>query len=133
MELSWLLLKNSRSLLRMVAKWDWSGCDELSKMSFAEWMELVMTIILEMLSLLQAWLIPHLTAKSSASELVTNTVWWTVLMRGGISLIYMCNRCSNVVFDTGISYNESGWRKRVLENQIIKFLSTNVVFSFFID
>ena len=85
MELSWLLLKNSHSSLRMAAEWDWSGCNELSKMSFAEWMELVMTIILEMLSLLQAWLIPHLIVKSSASELVINTAWWTVLMRGELA------------------------------------------------
>ena len=85
MELSWLLLKNSHSSLRMAAEWDWSGCNELSKMSFAEWMESVMTIILEMLSLLQAWLIPHLIAKSSASELVINTAWWTVLMRGELA------------------------------------------------
>ena len=41
-----------------------------------------MTIIFEMLSLLQAWLIPHLMAKSSTFKLVTNTVWWTVLIRG---------------------------------------------------
>ena len=85
MELFWLLLKNSHSSLRMAAEWDWSGCDKLSKMSFAEWMELVMTIILEMLSLLQAWLIPHLIAKSCASELVTNTAWWTVSMRGELA------------------------------------------------
>ena len=82
MELSWLLLKKSYSLLRMAAEWDWSGCDKLLKMRFTEWMELVIMIIFEMLFLLQAWLIPHLIAKSSASELVMNTAWWTVLMRG---------------------------------------------------
>ena len=81
MELSWLLLKKRCSLLRMAAEWDCRGCDELSKMHFAEWMESVITIIFEMLFLLQAWLIPHLIAKSSASELVMNTAWWTVLMR----------------------------------------------------
>ena len=38
-----------------------------------------------MLSLLQAWLIPYLIVKSSASELVMNTAWWTVLMRGELA------------------------------------------------
>ena len=54
-------------------------------MCFAECIELVITTIFEMLSLLYAWLIPHLIANSSASELVTNTVWWTVLMRGELA------------------------------------------------
>ena len=85
MELFWLLLKKSRSSLRIAAKWAWRGCDELSKMCFAEWIESVITTIFEMLSLLQAWLIPHLIAKSSASELVMNTAWWTVLMRGELA------------------------------------------------
>ena len=85
MELSWLLLKKSHSLLKMAAKCNWSGCDELSKMRFTECIELVITTIFEILSLLHAWLIPHLIANNSASELVTNTVWWTVLMRGELA------------------------------------------------
>jgi len=44
-------------------------------MFFAAWMELVMTMILETTSLLQAWLIPHLIVNSSASKLVTNAAW----------------------------------------------------------
>ena len=51
---------------------------------------------------------------------------------GRVGLMYMHNRRGNVVFDAGISYNESGWREGVLENQIIEFLSVNIVFSFFI-
>ena len=38
-------------------------------------------MILETISLEQAWLIPHLIANSSASVLVTNKAWWTVLVR----------------------------------------------------
>ena len=75
MELSWLLLKKSHSSLRMAAKCNWSGCDELSKMCFAECIESVITTIFETLSLLHTWLILHLIANNSASELVTNTVW----------------------------------------------------------
>jgi len=26
---------------------------------------------------------------------------------GGVGLMYMCNQCGNVVFDTGVGYNES--------------------------
>ena len=54
-------------------------------MRFTECIELVIMTIFEMLSLLHAWLIPHLIANNSASELVTNTVWWTVLMRGELA------------------------------------------------
>ena len=38
-------------------------------------------MILETILLEQAWLIPHLIANSSASVLVTNEAWWTVLVR----------------------------------------------------
>ena len=85
MELSWLLLKKSHSSLRMAAEYDWRECKELSNMRFAECIESVIMTIYEMLSLLHAWLIPHLIVNSSASELVTNTVWWTVLMRGELA------------------------------------------------
>ena len=54
-------------------------------MRFTECIESVIMTIFEMLSLLHAWLIPHLIVNSSASELVTNTVWWTVLMRGELA------------------------------------------------
>ena len=53
-------------------------------------MELVMMIILNTFSLLHAWLILHLITKSSASVLVTNDVWWTVLIKGW-STKYICN------------------------------------------
>ena len=85
MELSWLLLKKSHSLLRMAAEYDWREYKELSNMRFAECIESVIMTIYEMLSLLHAWLIPHLIANSLASELVTNTVWWTILMRGELA------------------------------------------------
>ena len=85
MELSWLLLKKSRNSLRMAAECNWSGCDELSNMRFTECIESMIMTIFEMLSLLHAWLIPHLIANSSASELVINTAWWTVLMRGELA------------------------------------------------
>ena len=54
-------------------------------MHFTECIELVITTIFETLSLLHAWLILHLIANNSASELVTNTAWWTVLMRGELA------------------------------------------------
>ena len=46
-------------------------------------------MILEMFSLLHAWLIPHLMAKSSTSVLVTKAVWWTVLIKGWLCM-WMC-------------------------------------------
>ena len=39
-------------------------------------------MILDTFSLPHTWLIPHLIAKNSASVLVTNTAWWTVLVKG---------------------------------------------------
>ena len=41
-----------------------------------------MTIILEIPSWFEAWLIPHLMAKISASELVIWIAWWIVLVMG---------------------------------------------------
>ena len=41
-----------------------------------------MTIILDIFSLIQAWLIPHLIAKSSASVLVTKATWCSILVTG---------------------------------------------------
>ena len=39
-------------------------------------------MILDMFSLLQAWLMPHLITKSSASVLVIKAMWWTILTKG---------------------------------------------------
>ena len=78
-------VEESLSLLSIAAECDCSGCTELSNMRFAEWIESVMMTIFEMLSLQHAWLMPHLIAKSSASELVTKTAWWIVLMRGELA------------------------------------------------
>ena len=52
--------------------------------------------------------------------------------KGDIGLMDVRNWCSDVVFNTSISYDEGSWKSRVMENQIIKFLSTIVFFSFFI-
>jgi len=52
------------------------------KIFLAAWMELVTMIILEISSQFEAWFIPHLIVKSSASLLVTKTVWWRVLING---------------------------------------------------
>ena len=49
-----------------------------------------------------------------------------------VGLMDVRNWYSNVIFNTSISYNEGSWRGRVMENQIIKFLSMIVFFSFFI-
>ena len=82
MWLSWHLMKNCLSLLRMTDVWIWYGWDLVSNIFLATWMESVMTMTLEMFSLLQAWLMLHLIAKSSASVLVTKAAWWTVLTKG---------------------------------------------------
>jgi len=81
-ELSWLILKKRHSSLRIAVVWNWNGCDLLSKIFFTAWIESVTTMIFDMFSLMQAWLIPHLIANNSASILVTNAAWWTVLIRG---------------------------------------------------
>ena len=59
----------------------------MSKIYLAAWMESVTTIIFEILSINEAWLIPHLIANNSASVLVTNAEWWHVLDKG---LFGMC-------------------------------------------
>ena len=89
MWLSWHLVKNCLSLLRMTDVWIWYRWDLVSNIFLATWMESVMTMTLEMFSLLQAWLMPHLIAKSSTSVLVTKATWWTVLTRGW-SHMWMC-------------------------------------------
>ena len=85
----WQVVKNYPSSLRMADMWIWYGWNLVSNIFLAAWMELVMTMILEMFSLLQAWLIPHLIAKSSASVLVTKAAWWTVLTKGW-SCMWIC-------------------------------------------
>jgi len=50
-------------------------------------MELVTTMILEMFSLIYAWLILYLITKSSASVLVTKAAWCKVLTSG---ILAMC-------------------------------------------
>ena len=82
MELMWLELKNSCNLRRIAVVWSWKEWDSLLKIFFATWMESVTMMILETLLMKQAWLIPHLIANSSASVLVMNKAWWTVLVRG---------------------------------------------------
>ena len=81
-EFASLAMKNFHNSLRMATAWIWKGEESLLKIFLAAWIELVTMMILEMLSREQAWLIPHLIANSSASELVTNEAWWTVLIRG---------------------------------------------------
>ena len=49
-----------------------------------------MMMILDTFSLPHTWLIPHLITKSSASVLMMNTAWWTVLVKGW-SCICTCN------------------------------------------
>ena len=90
MEFSWFLLKKCYSLLIMAMVWDWNGCNLLSNIFFAAWIELVTTMILNTFSLMQAWLMLHLIANNSASVLVTNATWWTILTRGWLAK-YMYN------------------------------------------
>ena len=61
--------------------WNWYGCDLLLKIFFMAWMESVTTTIFDIFSLMQAWLMLYLIANNSASILVTNTAWWTDLIR----------------------------------------------------
>ena len=80
-EFSWLALKKQCSLLRMAVVWNWYGCDLLLKIFFMACMESVTTTIFDIFSLMQAWLMLYLIANNSASILVTNTAWWTDLIR----------------------------------------------------
>ena len=61
------------------------------------WMELVMIMILETFSLDEAWLMLHLIVNNSASELVTNTAWWRVLIRDWFE-ICMCEMDVAILF-----------------------------------
>ena len=86
MELLWLDLKNSCNSLRIDAECSWYGWDSLSNIFLAAWIESVMTMTFDILSLEQAWLIPLLMVNSSTSVLVTNEVWWTVLVIGRFAM-----------------------------------------------
>ena len=51
-----------------------------------------------------------------------------------IGWVYMRNRCSDVIFDASICYDEgSEWRGRDLKNYFTKFLNMSFVFFFFIN
>ena len=65
----------------MAVVWSWYRWDLLSNIFFTAWMESIMTMILDIFSMLYAWLIPHLIAKSSALILVMNITWWTILIK----------------------------------------------------
>ena len=67
---------------KIATDWFWSRWDERSKILLAMWMESVIIMILEMLSLDVAWLMLYLIVNNLASELMTNAAWWRVLMRG---------------------------------------------------
>ena len=84
-ELESLVMKKFQRLLRIAAEWIWNGCEPGSKIFLATWMESVMTMILETLFKEHAWLMPHLIANNSTSELITKEAWWMVLMRGRLT------------------------------------------------
>jgi len=88
-KLFWLLVKNWQKSLSMATAWTWKGCNDESNIFLTTWIELVMTMILETFSLLEAWLILHLIAKSSALVLMTKVVWWRVLI-SELLAICMC-------------------------------------------
>ena len=132
MELSRFEMKKLCNLLRIAAEWHWKGWELLSK-KFSQ--REVMTIILEMASLEQAWLMLHLMAKSSTSMLVTNAAWCTVFVSGQLAMwtceIDVWNRHSNIIFDASISYDKSCKRwQRVVENHVIEFLCAGFVIFF---
>ena len=81
-ELLGFLEKKWQSFLRMAITWIWSGWDTGSKIFLAMWIESVTTMILEIFSLVEAWLMPHLIANNSASALVTKAAWCSILMSG---------------------------------------------------
>jgi len=89
MELVSLELKNFCNSLRIAEVWIWKEWNSLLKIFFTACIESIMTIILETFSMAHAWLIPHLMVNSSTFVLVTNKVWWTVLIRGRFAK-WMC-------------------------------------------
>ena len=121
-EFSWHVVKNCWSLLRMAVIWIWYRWVLSSNIFLAAWMELVMTMILEMFSLLYAWLILHLMAKSSTSVLVTKAAWWTVLIKGW-SCMWMCETNVAMFFLMLVSVTTIGVRWRWwMKCHIVKLL-----------
>ena len=90
-------MKKCYNSLRITEEWCWKGWELLSKIFLVAWMESIMTMILETTSLEQAWLMLHLMAKSSASVLVTNNAWWTVLVSGWFAMC-MCDIDAVILF-----------------------------------
>jgi len=86
-ELFWCYRKKFRSSLSIVIEWTWKRCKEGSKIFLATWIESMTIMILKIPLQFEAWLIPHLIAKISASVLVTWTAWWMVLVMG---LLWVC-------------------------------------------
>ena len=130
MELSWLLLKKSCSSLRMAAECNWSGCDKLSKMYFAECIKSVIMTIFETLSLLHAWLIPHLIVNNSASELVTNTAWWTVLMRGELAWCTCAIEVAMLSLILALVTTRADERREFQRTKLLSFWAQMLSFSF---
>ena len=99
----------------------------MSKIYLAAWMESVTTIIFEILSIDEAWLIPHLIANNSASVLVTNAEWWRVLDKGlfgmcvckmAVAMLFLMLASVTViaveVVDDDLITIESSWWRRFL-------------------
>ena len=72
-----------------------------SNLFWAVWIELIITIIYEILETWIAWLIPHLIANNSVSVVVTLIAWWSVFLMVGVRM-NIGNRYSNIVLDTSI-------------------------------
>jgi len=124
----------------MAMAWIWDGWDEGSNIFLAMWMELVMTIILKIFFLKKAWLMLHLIANNLASEMVTNTMWWRVLMIGWFD-ICMCKIDVTILFlmlasiatiavnynkDNSITTESSWWRQRLSFFFLLQRLKENL-------
>ena len=118
---SWWWVKNSLRSLRMKATCFWSRWDEGSKIFFTTWIESVTTITLEIPCRWVAWLIPHLIAKNSASELVILMAWWSVLMIGLLQTC-MCVIEEAMLFLTLVSITMSAF-DRVFNDSMARLLS----------
>ena len=129
-ELFEFLEKKWWSSLSIATAWIWRGWDVGSKIFLATWMESVMTIILEMLFLAEAWLMSHLIVNNSAFALVTKATWWIVLMSGWFEM-YGWDRCSNVVLDASICCNDGyGLWEQWFNNHWVKLLEMMFVIFF---
>ena len=115
----------------------------MSKIFLAVWIKSVTTIIFEILSINEAWLIPYLIANNSASVLMTNAEWWRVLDKGlfgmcvyetAVAMLFLMLAsvtvmAVDVVDDDSITIESSWWRQflsffslllRLKENQLEK-------------